>query len=98
MPDQLAILKALLAEIDDLDNAAAILEWDQLVMMPPAGGEGRSYQYATLQKIMHERWITPEMGRLLDDLSAAYQDAPADDDEAAVIRVAKRLYDRKTRI
>jgi|GEM_PF-1581616 len=70
MQDKLTTLKARLAEIDDVDNAAAILEWDQLVMMPPAGGEGRSYKYATLQKLAHELYITPEMGRLIEDLSA----------------------------
>lgn len=98
MSDQLATLKARLAEIDDVDNAAAVLEWDQLVMMPPAGGEGRSYQYATLQKLAHELYITDEMGRLIADLSAAYAGAPADDDDAALVRVAARFYKHKTQI
>ena len=98
MPDQLAALKARLAEIDDVDYAAAILEWDQLVMMPPAGGEMRSYQYATLQKIAHELFIAPETGRLIEDLSQEYADASPDDDDAALVRVAERLYRHKTQI
>ena len=98
MPDQLAALKARLAEIDDVDYAAAILEWDQLVMMPPAGGEMRSYQYATLQKLSHEMFIAPETGRLIDDLSQRYAGASPDDDDAALVRVAARLYRHKTQI
>jgi carboxypeptidase Taq len=98
MQDKLNALKARLAEIDDVDNAAAVLEWDQLVMMPPAGGEGRSYQYATLQKLAHELSITPEMGGLIEDLSKHYAGAPAEDDDAALVRVAARFYQRRVQI
>jgi len=96
--DKLSELKRRLAEVDDLDNAAALLEWDQLVMMPPAGAEGRSHQYATLQKIGHEKFVDEAVGRLIEDLSAEYADAPADDDDAALLRVARRLYARRTRL
>ncbi len=96
--DKLTELKARLAEVDDLENAAAVLEWDQLVMMPPDGAEGRSHQYATLQKIAHEKFVDEAVGRLIEDLSAAYADAPADDDDAALVRVAKRHYARRTRV
>ncbi|MCC6190967.1 MAG: carboxypeptidase M32 [Anaerolineales bacterium] len=98
MSDLLNRLKARLAEIEDVEYAAAILEWDQFVMMPPAGGEGRSYQYATLQKLAHELYVTGEMGRLIEALGRAYASAPADDDDAALVRVVERQYRRKTRI
>ncbi len=98
MHTKLNELKARLAEADDLENAAALLEWDQLTMMPPAGADGRADQTATLQKIAHEKYTADEVGRLLEDLSADYKDAPVDNDEAALVRVAARLYRRKTRI
>ena len=98
MTDQLDDLKARLAEVDDLENAAALLEWDQLTMMPPAGARGRADQSATLQKIAHEKFTTDEVRRLLDELGAQLKDAPAEDDEAALVRVATRLYQRKTQI
>jgi carboxypeptidase Taq len=98
MPTPLQQLKSRLAEIEDVENAAALLEWDQLVMMPPAGGEGRSYQYATLQKLAHEMYVTDEMGRWIETLSHEYAGVPADDDDAALVRVAERFYRRKTRI
>src|SRR6266498_4918399 len=98
MPEKLASLKAMLAEADDLENAAAALEWDQLTMMPPGGAQDRADQYATLQKIGHELFTRDEVGQLLADLAPEYKDAPADDDDAAYLRVATRLYNRKTRI
>jgi carboxypeptidase Taq len=98
MQDKLTTLKARLAEIEDVIGAADILEWDQLVVMPAAGGPGRSYQYATLQKLAHEMYVTDEMGRLIEDLSAEYAGAPAEDDDAALVRVAARAYKHKTQI
>ena len=98
MQEKLGELKARLAEVDDVENAAALLEWDQLTMMPPGGAEGRSYQFATLQKLAHELLTADEVGRLLDDLGPGYTDAAADDDEAALVRVATRQYRRQTRI
>jgi carboxypeptidase Taq len=98
MTAKLDQLKARLAEPDDLDNAAAALEWDQLTMMPPGGADDRAHQYATLQKIGHELFTHPEVGRLLEDLAPDYRDAPAEDDDAAYIRVATRIFQRKTRI
>jgi carboxypeptidase Taq len=98
MPTQLEELKTRLAEVDDVENAAALLEWDQLTQMPPGGAAGRADQSATLQKIAHEKFTAVEVGRLLDDLAAHYQSAPAEDDDAALVRVTTRLYRRKTRI
>src|SRR5258708_9547766 len=98
MPDKLTELKARLAEVDDLENAAALMEWDQLTMMPPGGAVGRADQSATLQKIAHEKFIADEVGRLLADLSAEFKDAPAENDDAALVRVSSRLYRRKTQI
>ena len=89
-------LKARLAEADDVENAAALLEWDQLTMMPARGDAGRASQYATLQKIGHEMFTAEEVGRLLEDLGHEYRDAPAEDDDAAYVRVAARIYRHKT--
>src|SRR6188474_485403 len=91
-------LKTRLAEADDLENAAAVLEWDQLTMMPPGGANDRAALYATLQKTGHELFTRDEVGQLLADLGPEYASSPAEDDDAAYVRVATRLYNRKTRI
>ncbi|MEP7359124.1 MAG: carboxypeptidase M32, partial [Anaerolineales bacterium] len=81
MSAKLDALKALLAEADDVENAAATLEWDQLTQMPPGGAQDRSNLYATLQKIGHELYTRDEVGQLLADLGPEYQSAPSDDDD-----------------
>src|SRR6185295_11330762 len=98
MPSKLDNLKALLAEADDVENASATLEWDQLTQMPPGGAQDRSNLYGTLQKIGHELFTRDEVGQLLADLGPEYADAPAEDDDAAYVRVATRIYNHKTRI
>ncbi len=54
-------------EIFDLQRASALLGWDQQTYMPPGGAENRGQQLATLQSIAHEKSISPEIGKLLDD-------------------------------
>jgi carboxypeptidase Taq len=98
MQDKLSELKMRLAEVDDLENTAALLEWDQLTMMPSAGAAGRAHQSATLQKVAHEMFTSTAVGQLLADLEPEFKDTPAEDDDAALVRVARRLYRRKTQI
>ena len=61
-------LKSRLAEIHDLGKVVSLLNWDQVVTMPPGGAAARAEQLATVGRIAHELFISPEVGRLLDDL------------------------------
>lgn len=98
MQAKLTELKARLAEVDDLHQAAAVLDWDQQTQMPPAGAPARAEHLATLEKIAHEKFTADEVGRLLDDLGQHYSGAPDTDDAAALVRVAARRYRRKLQI
>ena len=82
-------LKRRLAEIWDVGKAAALLSWDQQTMMPPRGAPVRADQLGTLSKIAHERFISDEIGRLLDDLRGYEESLPFESDEASLIRVAR---------
>jgi len=95
MSEKLNRLKLLLAEVSDI---AAVLGWDQQVNMPPMGGEARGQQRAALNKIIQEKFTSDEVGKLLDDLKQEYSNADADDDDAAMIRVAARDYDKAKRV
>ena len=95
MQDKLNELKAILFEVADLTRAAAVLEWDQQTYMPRAGAEARGQQMGTLGKIAHEKFTTERVGRLLDELKDAF---PADSDEAALVRVTRKDYDKRTRV
>ncbi|HMN62634.1 MAG TPA: carboxypeptidase M32, partial [Anaerolinea sp.] len=96
MDDKLNQLKALLAEIDDLAHAQAVLSWDQQTYMPSGGAEDRGNQLTTLARLEHQRWVSDEMGSLLEALSTAQ--FPADSDEAALVRVTRRDYEKRTRV
>ena len=98
MEDKLNKLKEISAEISDLSYAAAVLGWDQQVNMPPMGAEGRGNQLATLQRLIHVKQTTPELGDLIDDLSKAAEDLDPDSDETRLIKVTKRNYDLAVKV
>jgi carboxypeptidase Taq len=64
--------------------------------MPPAGNEARGQQLATLSKIAQEKFISDEVGRLIEDLKQELDGAETD--EAALVRVAARNYDKARRV
>ncbi len=98
MEKKLADLKTRLTEIDDLNNANALLYWDQATYMPPGGAEARGRQSATLAKISQEKFIDPEIGKLLDDLRPYAESLPYDSDDASLIRVTRVDYERATKV
>jgi carboxypeptidase Taq len=91
-------LKRLLAENDDLRNAATLLFWDQRVMMPPGGAQARAEAIATVSRLTHERFVDPELGNLLEDLKGLEETLDYDSDDASLLRVARRDYDKAVRV
>jgi len=98
MEPKLEELKARLMEINDLNSANAVLGWDQSTYMPPAGGPGRGRQMALLAGLAHAKLIDPLVGRLLDELRPLEESLPYEDDDASLIRVARRDYERAARV
>ena len=78
-------LRAVLAEVADLYHAQQILEWDARVSMPHAGAEARADVASTVTQLAHGRFVSDEVGKLLDDLDAAGHDP--DSVEGALIRL-----------
>src|SRR5215211_2686253 len=92
--DTLRHLRDRLATISDLNSAAALLHWDQETYMPQAGVSLRAEQLSTRSRLAHEMLVSEETGRLLD--AAEPQDP--DSEEHALHRLARRDYDRATRL
>ena len=92
----LAELQTRLQEIDDLRRANDVLNWDQSVYMPPGGAAGRARQMATIEKIRHARSSDRDLGEILSELQTHASKLSYDSDEAALIRVAQRDFDRAT--
>ena len=84
-------LKARLLEVEDLKAAASLLRWDQMTYMPPGGGTARGRQIGTLSRLAHEKFTDAAVGRLLDRLEKETAFS-AESDEAALVRVTRRLY------
>jgi len=91
-------LLAKLHEVDDIQMAVSVLNWDQTTYMPPGGAEARGRQIATLGRLSQEKFIDPAIGRLLDQLQPWGETLPVDSDEAAMLRVTRRDYDQATRV
>jgi len=98
METELTALKTRLIEISDLNNAAAVLGWDQATYMPSGGAEARGRQMATLAKLAQEKFIDLAVGKLLDDLQPYEESLPYDSDDASLIRVTRGDYERAIQI
>ena len=98
MSDDLTTLRERLAEISDLSRTAGVLAWDQRVSMPPRGTEARAEALATLGRIAHNRFTDPEIGRLLDRLTPFAESLPYDSDDASLIRVTRRDWEKARRV
>jgi carboxypeptidase Taq len=90
--ENLETLKTKLETVKNLYSAASVLGWDQQVNMPPGGATARAEQLSTLHRLAHQMFTTDEIGRLLEDLAQA--DFDYESDEAALIRVVRRDYDK----
>jgi carboxypeptidase Taq len=95
---QLKELRTRLLEASDLRAAAALLQWDQATYMPPGGAEARARQLATLERLAHEKFTDPAIGHLLDHLRSYEQSLPYDSDDASLIRVTRREYERAVKV
>ena len=82
----------------DLYNTLYLLDWDQKVTMPPGGHPARAEALATLGRIHHERFIDDEMGRLLDRLRPLEESLEYASDDASLIRVMRRDWEKKRRV
>ena len=91
-------LRQRLAEVSDLGRTAGVLGWDQRVMMPVRGTESRAQQLATLTRISHEKFTDPEIGRLLETLAPHVESLPYDSDDASLIRITRRDWEKARRV
>ena len=91
-------LRERLAEIHDLNKTRALLSWDQQVKMPAGGGAVRAEQLATLDRTSHQAFTSPEIGRLLEKLAPFEEAQPYDSDDASLIRVTRRDWEKARQV
>jgi carboxypeptidase Taq len=96
--EQLKRLKQIVNEISDLAAAGALMEWDQHTCMPEGAADGRSNQIATLARLHHDRLTSDEFGTLLDELAPLAKQLNPDSDEACMLRLTHRKFDKARRV
>ena len=66
--------------------------------MPPGGHPARAEALATLSKVAHERFVDDEIGRLLERLRPLEESLEYDSDDASLIRVTRRDWEKQRRV
>jgi carboxypeptidase Taq len=98
MDQALTELKERLGKLTDLRRTEGVLVWDMTVFMPPGGAPTRAAQLATLEEIVHEHVVDGRFGELFAELEPYAAELPHDSDDASLIRVAHRDWDRARRV
>jgi carboxypeptidase Taq len=91
-------LRRRLTHLGDLGGALALLRWDEATHLPAGAGEARGRQVATLGRILHERFVDPEIGRLLDRAERELVGRSHADHDVALVRVARYDFEQATRV
>ena len=100
MPHAQQLLDNLVVRLKDaalLGSCSALLGWDEQTYLPPGGAEHRANQLSLLAGLTHERATAPEIGETLAQLESA-QGFSAETPQAALMREARRDFDRKTKL
>jgi carboxypeptidase Taq len=96
--EPLSRLQLAIGEVVDLQRAAALLEWDEQVYMPPGGAPVHGDMVATIRKTAHQKLTSDEVGRLLEELEPGLAALAPDSDERRLIAVTARDYHKAVRV
>ena len=69
-----------------------------MVMMPHAGAAVRADRLATLERVAHERFVDDRIGELVEELRELETSLPHDSDDASLIRVTRRDWEKARRV
>lgn len=95
MSENLAKLNARLADINALNAANAIMDWDHQCYMPKGGARARGEHQASLSRMAHELFVADETKTLLDKAKA---ETSGDEDTEAMLRVVSRDLEISTKL
>ena len=96
MQETWSALTAWMADLEQLQQIAGVLEWDQQTYMPAGGGADRGQQKALLTAILHERMVDPRVDAWLTELEQ--QPAALDAVQRAAVRNLRRAWGQAARL
>jgi carboxypeptidase Taq len=86
-------LKERLFDINALNAAVSILNWDQQTYMPPGGSEARAEHLSRLERMFHAELTSDSTAELLDKAAAEAQG-----EDVLLLKRARRHYDLATKL
>jgi len=90
--------KAHFARIDRLTQINSLIDWDQQTYMPSGAAVARAEQSATLSELIHELYTGEKTAQLLTQCESELAGQDPDSDDVRLVAVARRNYDRKTKL
>jgi carboxypeptidase Taq len=88
-------LKDRMMDINALDAATAVMDWDQQTYMPKDGAPARGEQVGRLSRMRHEMFTSDATADLL---ARAISEVQGNDEAAAMVRVVKRDLELATKL
>jgi len=94
MPTAIDALKSRLFDVNALNAAMAMLDWDQQTYMPKGGANARAEHSSLLARMAHEAFVSEETQRALEE---AAKEVEPGTDEAAIVRNTQRNMKLRTK-
>ncbi len=92
MANALESLKDRLFDVNALNVAAVIMDWDQQTYMPKQGSDARAEHMSILSRMAHEMFVADDTQRWTESAQ------PTSEDDEALIRIVKRQLLLKTKL
>ncbi len=93
MSSALDQLKSRLGDVNALNSAMAIMDWDQQTYMPKGGADARAEHLGNLSRMSHEIFVDEKTRLWLEDAKKE-----AEGDDAMLLRVVSRELDLRTKL
>ncbi len=90
--------KEKLVELAHIKSALAVLSWDEQVNMPPKAATARAQTIASLAGLLHEKFLSVELERLLTKLKDRLEKDALNPGEAAIVREVWREFEREKKL
>jgi carboxypeptidase Taq len=94
MSESLSKLKTRLAEVNALNSAVAMMDWDQQTHMPKGGAKARAEHTGVLSRLSHELFVADETQTWLD---SAIKEVDPTTEDGNMLRVLRRDMDLRTK-
>jgi carboxypeptidase Taq len=98
MADSLTQLKDRLLRVKRLSEVSELLDWDQQTYLPEGAAAARGEQSATLSEVIHETLVSDTTGDLLARAEREIAGLDSESDDARMLAVVRRDFDRETKI